>query len=129
MLVRSSKPYASPGINVGLFHMKVFIQCALIESWFMYGFGLADFLFDFRVGIGVRKVVHFLRNSLQVTLLEGLRRNFVKLSVFIWTLLSYFFQDFSCVLKILVTMSRSATLPLNLFFIYSASFKELSEWM
>ena len=102
MVGRYPKSFISPGITVGILGLEVFIQCTLLESWFLRVFGPAYFVLDNRLGIRVRVVFHFLRDSIEVTLLETLRSNFVKRIGFPLDPLELIFQHFSCLLKLLV---------------------------
>ena len=58
--------------------MKVFVIFAFLARWFIHVFRTVYFLVNARVVIGVGWVIHFPRDSLEVTLLERLRSKFEK---------------------------------------------------
>ena len=122
MLGRLPNPFTSIGVNAVLLGSEVFIHCALLVSWFLSGFRPEYLLFNatvwirFWIGVRVGGVLHIIHDPLEVNLLEILWSKFIKISFFIWSLLSSLLQDFYCFLKLSVSVLHSATLPLIFFF-------------
>ena len=83
MVGRLPKIFYSPDINAGIFGLKVFIHCVILTNCFLHRFGAVDLLFDSRSGIGVGirsgRVIHFLLDYLEVTIIRRLRIKFIKL--------------------------------------------------
>ena len=121
------------GINAELPDPEISANHTLLARWFLSGIGPTYILFDasvrLRVGIRVRVkgVHHILHDYLEVTILEGLWRKFIKLVGLYLVPLEIIFPDFLLFLEALsdrVAVSNAANnLLLHVLHIISRAFR------